>query len=110
MGVSAVWNVVRTAATKVPWGKVLENAPAVADLVGLAKGRKQPAPHALEEHLRSLHEENLRLTRKLAEASQTIQELTKAMEVVSARQKMVTVVSVVSLLAALGSLALWYLR
>ena len=110
-GASVVWKVVKTAATRIPWGNVLENAPVVVDLVGRARERLAAGiHHDLDKQLKGLREENLKLTRQLQETGETVQNLSKALEVVSARLKMVTVVSVLSLLAAAAAIVLILVR
>ena len=110
-GVGVVWKIVKTAATRIPWATVLENAPIMVDLMGRARERMMPPGHrGVEEQLRALHEENLKLTKQVAEASEGIEQLTRALEVISARQRMLTIVSIVSLLTAVSSLLLWLVR
>lgn len=106
----SIWTVVRIAATKVPWGRVMENVPALMDMVGKAKTRlrEQPAQRgSLDERLRILEEENLKLGKALLQSSETIRQLAKTVEVVTARQKMLMTATVVSFLMALTSLLLW---
>ena len=110
-GAGVIWKIVKTAATAIPWGRVVENAPAVVDLVGRAKDRLRASPaQGLEAQLRSLQEENLKLADTLLKTSDHLEELTKALEVVAARQKMLTTATFVSLLIGISSLALWIIR
>ena len=103
-----VWDMVRLAATNIPWGRVLENAPAVADLVARAKDRWQgPSQSELEERLIALQQENRRLERALLETSDQVRELANTLEVVAARQKMLAVVTIITLAIAVFSLTLW---
>ena len=106
----SVWTIVRIAATKIPWGKVMENVPAVVDMVGRAKGRFMASPSAQigqDERLRLLQEENLKLKKALVETSDHLQQVAKSLEVVAARQKMLMIATAVALVAAVWSLLLW---
>ena len=106
----SIWGVVRIAATKVPWGRVMENVPALMDMVQRAKGRLREQPAArgsADERLRALEEENLKLGKALVQSSETIKQLAKTVEVVTARQKMLMTATVISFLMALTSLLLW---
>lgn len=106
----SVWTIVRIAATKIPWGRVMENVPAVVDMVGRAKGRLMGSPPAQigqDERLRLLMEENLKLKKAIVETSDQLQQVAKTLEVVAARQKMLMIVTAVAFLAAVWSLLLW---
>ena len=106
----SVWTIVRIAATKIPWGRVMENVPAVVDMVGRAKGRfmaPASAQFGQDERLRLLQEENLKLKKALVETSDHLQQVAKSLEVVAARQKMLMIATAVALVAAVWSLLLW---
>lgn len=106
----SVWTIVRIAATKIPWGRVMENVPAVVDMVGRAKGRFMASPPAQigqDERLRMLQEENLKLKKAIVETSDQLQQVAKSLEVVAARQKMLMIATAVAFLAAVWSLFLW---
>jgi len=110
MSVASILGVLKIAATKIPWSRVMENLPAVVDMVGRAKARLRvpaSAPGTLEERLRSMEEENLRLGKALLQSTETLQQVAKSLEVVAARQKMLAIVTAVSLLTAIWSLCLW---
>ena len=112
-GMGMIWGIVRTAATKVPWGRVVENVPAVVDFIGRAKGKfNVPASSQkdVEQRLRLLQEDNLKLGKALLETSDHLQAIAKNLEVVAARQKMLVLATVVSLLTAVSSLILWVTR
>jgi hypothetical protein len=109
-GIGVVWGMVKTAATKIPWGRVLQNAPAVVDLIGRAKESLQ-VPHSdLEERLGLIQEQNLKLEQTLLQTAEHLQELTKTLEVMAARQRLLSIGIVVSLLIAVSSLSLWFVR
>ena len=104
------WGIVKTAATKIPWARVAENVPAVVDMIGRARERfRVPVSSAddLEERLRLLQDENLKLGKLLLQTTDHLQEIAKSLEVVAARQKMLVIGTVASLLIAVSSLALW---
>jgi len=106
----SVWTIVRIAATKIPWGRVMENVPAVVDMVGRAKGRFMASSSAQigqDERLRLLQEENLKLKKAIVETSDHLQQVAKTLEVVAARQKMLMIATAVALVAAVWSLLLW---
>ena len=107
-GMGMIWGVVKLAASKVPWGRVVENAPAVVDLVGRAKERLMAsAQDDLVERLRLIHEENQKLEKVLLETSTHLQELEKSLKAVAASQRVLMMVTVVSLIMAVSSLVLW---
>lgn len=103
-----IWGIVKMAATKIPWGTVVENAPAVADLVGRAKDSlKASSQDDLVEQLRLIHEENQKLEKVLLQTANHLQDLEKTLSVVVARQKNWAIVTVFSMLIAISSLVLW---
>jgi hypothetical protein len=100
-----VWKMVRTAASSIPWVSVVENTPALLDLVERARERFQAvASHGLEDAMKELQEENLKLADSLLHTQNHLQEVTRTLEVVLARQKTLAVVSVVALVVAVSSL------
>jgi hypothetical protein len=106
-----VWKIVRTAASSIPWVSVVENTPALLDLVERARERfRAGASHDMEEQLNALQEENLKLADTLLRTTNHLQEVTNTLEVVLARQKTLGVVTVISLLAAVSALALALLK
>jgi BMFP domain-containing protein YqiC len=103
-----VWQIVKVAATKIPWRSVVENAPAVADFVGKAKEKFRSMPEDdLVNRLRLLHEENQKLEKVLLQTAAHLQELEDTLKVVAARQKTLTIATVVSALLAVSALLLW---
>ncbi|HJV65331.1 MAG TPA: hypothetical protein VJ550_06355 [Geomonas sp.] len=101
-----IWKIIKAAATNVPWGRMVQNAPAVVDLVERVKERLLAgAQHDLHDELQALREENVKLADTLLQTTARVEELGKALEVMVARQKMLAVVAVVSLLLAISSLA-----
>ena len=109
------WGIAKIAATKIPWGRVLENVPAVVELVGrrfrsqgTPESRPAPEPARLdhEERLRLLQEENLKLGKALIQMTQHQQEIAKSLEVVAARQKMLTIATALTFLLAVSALVL----
>jgi hypothetical protein len=110
-GLGVVWRVVKTAATKIPWGRVVENAPLVVDMVGRARARLTALPHHdFEVQLRSIQEENLKLAQTLQQSADHLQEVSQTLLVVEARQKMLVSATVVSLLIAVSALAVALLK
>jgi hypothetical protein len=110
-GIGVIWGVVRTVATKIPWGRVIENVPAVVDLVERAKDKfSASTQNDLEEKLILLRDENLKLEKALLEISDNQQELANSLKVVLARQKKLAIATVVSLLIATSSLILWVIK
>jgi hypothetical protein len=106
-----IWGIVKIVATRIPWGKVVENVPAVVDLVERAKGRfKVSSPNDLEERLRLIQEENVKLERTLLETAAHLQQLTNSVKVLSARQRTWSIATAVSLLIAISSLVLWVVK
>ena len=110
-GIGVVWSVVKMAATRIPWGRVLENAPAVVDLVARAKDRlNSSAQEDLEERLRLIQEENLKLEEALQANTEQLKKLAATLKVVAARQKLLMTGTVLSLLAAVSALILWLVK
>ncbi|HJV34595.1 hypothetical protein [Geomonas sp.] len=106
-----IWKIIKTAATNVPWARMVQNAPAVVDLVERVKEHFiAGGQHSAYEELAALREENLRLADALQQTAGRVEQLTKALEVVVARQKMLTVATVVSLLLAISSLVVWLVK
>lgn len=110
-GIGVIWGIVRVAATRIPWLKVVENAPAVVDLVARAKDRLYASSQDdLVERLNLIHEENLKLEKVLIKTADHLQELENTLKTVVARQKSLVVATVASLLIAASSLLLWFVR
>jgi len=105
IGVRTIWGIAKIAATKIPWGRVMENIPAVVDLAGRAKGRLKGGG-AVEEQLRLLQEENRKLEKALLESSGHLQQAIKTLKVVLARQKMLMAGTLLSLVIAIASLVI----
>ena len=109
-GIGVIWGIAKTAATKVPWGRVVENVPAVVDFIGRAKERfNVPASSQkdFEQRLRLLQDENVKLGKALLQTSDHLREVSKSLEVLAARQKMLVIATAASLLIAISSLILW---
>jgi hypothetical protein len=106
-----VWNIVRTAATKIPWGRIVENAPVVVDLVERVKDHlKSPQQNDIYKELKLNREEHLKMADSLLQATTEVQQLKAALEVVAARQKMLMIATGISLLVALSALIGWLSR
>lgn len=105
MNIATIWGIAKVAATRIPWGRVMENIPAVVDLAERAKGRfRGQGGGEIEARLRHLQEENRRLEQALLETSGHLQQTIRTMKVVVARQKMLMSVTAVSLLTAIAAL------
>ena len=110
-GMGVVWGIVKTAATQIPWGRVLEKVPVAVDLMGRARERFKPAAQRdLEGPFRLLQEENLKLTKALVETSVQLQQIGKVLGVLAARQKMLAIATVLSLMLAVSALTLVLLK
>ena len=110
-GMGIIWGIVKVAATKIPWGRVVANAPAVVDLVGRAKDRLTVSSQDdLAERLKLMCEENQKLEKMLLKTADHLQVLEKTLKVVADRQKMWAITTVVALLMAISSLILWLAR
>lgn len=104
-GIGSIWGIAKIAATKIPWGKVMDNVPAVVELVKDRLRAHASAPGGdLDERIRSLQDENLKLEKALLQTSDHLQEAIKTLKVVSARQKTLTMTTVLALLIAVSSL------
>jgi hypothetical protein len=100
-----VFRMLRTAAGSIPWLSVVENTPALLNLVESARERfSAMASHGLENAMRELQDENLKLAESLLQTQSHLQEVTRTLEVVLARQKTLAVVTVISLVVAVSSL------
>lgn len=106
MNFSTIWGVAKIAATRIPWGKVVQNIPAMADLATRAKERFMGGGGSLEERVRMLQEENRRLEKALIENSGHLQQTIKTLKVVAARQKVLVVVTAISFITAVVSLVI----
>jgi hypothetical protein len=106
-GAGVVWSILKTAATQVPWGRVVQNAPMVVDIVERVRERMGAVSHhGVADELRVLREENIRLADGLQKSNEQLLAVTKTLTVVAARQKLLAVLTVLSLLAAVAALAL----
>jgi hypothetical protein len=111
VGIGMVWKVVRTAATKIPWGQVIESAPVVVDMVGRARAHMTALPHQdFHVQLKSVQEENLRLAQSLQQTVDHLQEVSETLQVMEAREKLLIVGTAISLLIAISALALVLFR
>ena len=109
--IGLIWGIAKTVATKIPWGRVVEHAPVMVDLVGRAKDRLRGSSGGdLEERLIAIHDENLKLEKTLQETSRHLQELTNTLKVLSARQAKLSIATGISLLLAISSLLLWAMK
>jgi hypothetical protein len=109
--VGAIWGVIKLVATRVPWGRVVENAPAVVDLVARAKDRLKGASQGeLEEQLALIHQQNLMLEKTLSATADHLEELSKKLEAVSRKQKKLAIITVLSLMIAMLSVVLWSIK
>lgn len=102
----SIWSVAKVAATRIPWGRVMENLPMVADMASRAKERFMGAgyPGDVSARLHHLEEENRKLEKALLETSGHLQLAVKTLKVVLARQKMLMAVAGLSLLLSVVSL------
>lgn len=104
-GLGTVWGIAKLAATRIPWGRLVESAPAVVDLVGRAGERfRGGAPDDLLERVRLLQEENRNLERVLQQTADRLQELERRVQGMAARQRIITWATATALLAALCAL------
>jgi hypothetical protein len=106
VGIGLIWSVLKTAATKIPWLQVVENAPLVVDALGRVKSKVRQNEASLkncDDHLKLLQVENARLAVELQQVSVKLQLLT-------ARVSRLTKVAGVSLLCAVAALILWIVR
>ena len=106
VGVALFWGLLKTAATNIPWTKVAENAPLLVDALGKAKARirlNESSQKNLEEHLKSLQDENARLAADLLQLSKKVQLLTS-------RVALLSKITGFSLLCAVAALVLWMLK
>lgn len=104
MNIGTIWGIAKVAATRIPWGRVMENIPAVVDLAERAKGRFRGHGGDIEARLRLLQEENRKLEQALLETSGHLQQTIRTLKVVVARQKMLMTATAVSLLVAIAAL------
>ncbi|MBJ6802052.1 hypothetical protein [Geomonas propionica] len=104
----SIWSIAKIAATRIPWGRVMENLPMVADMASRAKGRFMGpgSPGGMEARLHQLEEENRKLERALLETSGHLQLAIKTLKVVLAREKVLMGVAGVSLLVSIVALVI----
>jgi hypothetical protein len=106
VGIGLIWSVLKTAATKIPWLQVVENAPLVVDALGrvTSKARQNEASiKNCDDHLKVLQLENARLAVEL-------QQMSVKLQLLSARVSRLTKIAGVSLLCAVSALILWIVR
>lgn len=106
MNIATIWGIAKVAATKIPWGRVMEGLPAVVDMAKERFRGHGGAQDGLEERLRLLEEENLKLGKALLETSGHLQQTIRTLKVVLARQKMLMAATAVSFGMALAALLL----
>ncbi|GFO56529.1 hypothetical protein GMSM_35360 [Geomonas sp. Red276] len=100
-----VLKLLKTAATNIPWRALVQNAPVVVELVERVRERLGAgASHGLADELEAMREEQLKLADALLESSARVAALEKALEVLSARLKLMTALGVLALIAAGTSL------
>jgi hypothetical protein len=97
MGVGFVLQILRTAATRIPWTKVAQNTPLFVEMVGKAKDRMNAHAKIQDDQLKLLQDENARLAKSLLQVSDQLQK-------VSSRVSLLTVIAAASLLIAVSSL------
>ncbi|MBU5635282.1 hypothetical protein KOM00_00875 [Geomonas sp. Red69] len=102
----SIWSIAKIAATRIPWGRLMENLPVVVDMANRAKGRFMGAgsPSDIEARLHHLEEENRKLEKALLETSGHLQLAIKTLKVVLAREKLLMAVAGVSLLVSIAAL------
>lgn len=106
VGVALFWGLLKTAAANIPWTKVAENTPLLVDVLGKAKARirlNENSQKNLEEHLKSLQDENARLTTDLLQ-------LSKKLQLLSSRVALLSKITGISLFCAVSALVLWMLK
>ncbi|QWV93019.1 hypothetical protein KP004_17900 [Geomonas oryzisoli] len=102
----SVWSIAKIAATRIPWGRLMENLPVVVDMANRAKGRFMGpgSPSGMEARLHQLEEENRKLEKALLETSGHLQLTIKTLKVVLAREKLLMAVAGISLLVSIAAL------
>lgn len=86
MGIGMVWGVLRQAAIRIPWSKVVQNAPLVVDVLDRMKAKvklNEAAQRSLDDQLKTLTEENIRLSSEVLQVSLRLQQLTARVSVLS---------------------------
>ena len=109
MNIATIWGIAKVAATKIPWGRVMENIPAVVGMANRAKERflGHGAPHGdIETRIMVLEEENSKLEKALLESSGHLQQTIRTLKVVLARQKMLMGATLLSFATAVTALVL----
>jgi|GEM_PF-2470540 len=108
---SALWKVIKLAAGAIPWGTVVENAPAVVDLVARAKDKfKGAGQDDVLERIAQLQEENQHVRLLLQQTGEHLQIVESRLLMLEARQRLLSVVAVLSLLAAVAALVVTFSR
>jgi len=78
VGIGMVWSVLRQAATRIPWSKVVQNAPLVVDVLDRVKSKvlvNEAAQRSADDRLRVLAEENARLSAELLQNTLQLKQL-----------------------------------
>ncbi|GFO58375.1 hypothetical protein GMST_07000 [Geomonas silvestris] len=86
MGIGMVWSVLRQAATRIPWSKVVQNAPLVVDVLDRVKLRTragEAAQRSLDDQLHALAEENARLSADLLRTTLQLKQLAARVSLLS---------------------------
>ena len=106
MGIVTIWSFVRAAAANIPWTKVAQSTPLIADMLGSAKAKLQryeTSQKNIDEHLKQLQDENARLATALQQMSDKLQALTS-------RVFLLTTLTCLCLVCAVLGLVLWMLK
>lgn len=107
----AIWNALRIAATKIPWGVVAEHAPAVMDMVkNRGRSAAPAAASELEELLLTLTAENERLAKELAHTTSVLQDALRRIDAITTRQFTLTSLSVLALIFSVSAFVIAALR
>lgn len=107
MNIATIWGIAKVAATKIPWGRVMENIPVMVDMAKERFRGQGGAPRGdVGSRLRELEEENRRLAQALLETSGHLQQSIRTLKVVLARQKMMMFGTFLSFAMALAALVL----
>jgi hypothetical protein len=101
-----IWTLLRTAATKIPWSTVAQNAPMFVDALGRVRGKSrlhEVSQNDLDDQCKALQAENARLAADLLQLSGKLQQLT-------ARVATLTKVAGAALLLAVVACGLWIVK
>lgn len=105
MNIATIWGIAKVAATKIPWGRVMENIPGMVDMAR-DRFRGHPQQGGLEERVFELEEENRKIEQALLATSGHLEQTIKTLKVVMARQKVLMWITALSLATALAALML----